>query len=317
MSPFYGSLEFSRRETRCFSAEKTDTSYPRASLGSCLWQLLATTGSHASNRAGLGLCWCCSLPRPLTGQKSPHRAKFGFSPQNEFTPPPKGGGAGYHLGWVCWGFHAEKPGTFPQEKTDTSYPRASLSSCHRQLLVTNGSHGFNRACLGLPWCRFPTLSPKPHTGPHGGEFGFGPLAGACQEDCPPFRQSRVRNRAEEKTLLPAFQKSNQLSSPSHASVFQNRQKKISFLCLAVQILRCHSRTPGHMLHGIFAHKQRTRPFHGRVLMYHLILWRGRLTPPRLAPICTPRPLGWAGSCTGAHRFVLCRLFPGRWSFLCR
>ena len=173
------------------------------------------------------------------------------------------------------------------------------------------------ACLGLPWCRFPTLSPKPHTGPHGGEFGFGPLAGACQEDCPPFRQSRVRNRAEEKTLLPAFQKSNQLSSPSHASVFQNRQKKISFLCLAVQILRCHSRTPGHMLHGIFAHKQRTRPFHGRVLMYHLILWRGRLTPPRLAPICTPRPLGWAGSCTGAHRFVLCRLFPGRWSFLCR
>ena len=162
-----------------------------------------------------------------------------------------------------------------------------------------------------------TRPPKPHTGPHGGEFGFGPLAGACQEDCPPFRQSRVRNRAEEKTLLPAFQKSNQLSSPSHASVFQNRQKKISFLCLAVQILRCHSRTPGHMLHGIFAHKQRTRPFHGRVLMYHLILWRGRLTPPRLAPICTPRPLGWAGSCTGAHRFVLCRLFPGRWSFLCR
>lgn len=28
-----------------------------------------------------------------------------------------------------------------------------------------------------------------------------------------------------------------------------------------------------MLHGIFAHKRRTRPFHGRVLMYHLILWR--------------------------------------------
>ena len=78
MSPFYGSLEFSRRETRCFSAEKTDTSYPRASLGSCLWQLLATTGSHASNRAGLGLCWCRSPiwpPKPHTG---PHRGEFGF-----------------------------------------------------------------------------------------------------------------------------------------------------------------------------------------------------------------------------------------------
>ena len=61
-----------------------------------------TTGSHTSNRAGLGLGWCCSLPRPLTGQKSPHRAKFGFSPQNEFTPPPKGGGAGHRLSWVCW-----------------------------------------------------------------------------------------------------------------------------------------------------------------------------------------------------------------------
>ena len=92
---------------------------------------------------GLSEAWVVllSLPRPLTGHKSSHRGEFGFSPQNELTPPPKGGGAGYHLGWVCWGFHAEKPGTFPQEKTDTSYPRASLSSCHRQLLVTNGSHG--------------------------------------------------------------------------------------------------------------------------------------------------------------------------------
>ena len=170
--------DFNAEKPGTFPQEKTDTSYPRASLGSCLGNCC----SHGFNRAGLWLCWCCSLPRPLTGQKSPHRAKFGFSPQNEFTPPPKGGGAGYHLGWVCWGFHAEKPGTFPQEKTDTSYPRASLSSCHRQLLVTNGSHGFNRACLGLPWCRFPTLSPKPHTGPHRGEFGFGLLAGDSEED---------------------------------------------------------------------------------------------------------------------------------------
>ena len=132
----------------------------------------STTGSHWPNRGCLEVRWCVGPTHLLTSQKPPHRVEFGFAHQNELTPPPKGGGAGYHLGWVCWGFHAEKPGTFPQEKTDTSYPRASLGSCHRQLLVTNGSHGFNRAGLGLRWCRFPTLSPKPHTGPHRGEFGF-------------------------------------------------------------------------------------------------------------------------------------------------
>ena len=145
--------DFNAEKPGTFPQEKTDTSYPRASLGSCLGNCC----SHGFNRAGLWLCWCCSLPRPLTGQKSPHRAKFGFSPQNEFTPPPKGGGAGYHLGWVCWGFHAEKPGTFPQEKTDTSYPRASLGSC-----------------LGNCW-------PQPaHTAPTGFVWGFGgvvPLPG--------------------------------------------------------------------------------------------------------------------------------------------
>ena len=36
----------------------------------------------------------------------------------------------------------------------------------------------NRACLGLCWCRFPTLSPKPHTGPHRGEFVFSPQKGS-------------------------------------------------------------------------------------------------------------------------------------------
>ena len=38
-----------------------------------------------------------SLPHPLAGHKSPHRGEFGFSPQNDITPPPKGGGAGYRL----------------------------------------------------------------------------------------------------------------------------------------------------------------------------------------------------------------------------
>ena len=54
--------------------------------------------------------------------------------------------------------------------------------------------------------------------------------------------------------------------------FKTAGRKSLFFVYAAQILRCHSRTPGRMFHGIFVHKQRTRPFHGRVLMYHLILW---------------------------------------------
>ena len=98
-----------------------------------------TTGSHTSNRLVWGLGGVASLPRPLTGQKPPHRAEFGFSPQNEFTPLPKGGGAGYCFSLVV---------------------RVLLGSCLWQLLATTGSHASNRACLGLRWCHFPYLALK-------------------------------------------------------------------------------------------------------------------------------------------------------------
>ena len=63
--------------------------------------------------------------------------------------------------------------------------------------------------------------------------------------------------------------------------FKTAGRKSLFFVYAAQILRCHRRTPGRMLHGIFVHKQRTRPFHGRVLTYHLILWRdGSPSPAR-------------------------------------
>ena len=78
----------------------------------------------------------------------------------------------------------------------------------------------------------------------------------------PYKNSGRR----KKHLCHAFGNPSRLSSLSRASVFQNRREKIAFLCLAAQILRCHSRTPGRMLHGIFAHKQRTRPVLGRVLI---------------------------------------------------
>ena len=59
-----------------------------------------TTGSHTSNRAGLGLGWCCLPTRPSDRPKIAAQGQVCFSPQNELTPPPKGGGAGYRLSWV-------------------------------------------------------------------------------------------------------------------------------------------------------------------------------------------------------------------------
>ena len=79
--------------------------------------------SHGFNRAGLWLCWCCSLPGsqnrtqgrtgpvwgcvgvvPLPDSQNRTRmltgASFVFVPQKEVTPPPKGGGAGYRFSWV-------------------------------------------------------------------------------------------------------------------------------------------------------------------------------------------------------------------------
>lgn len=168
----------------------------------------------------------------------------------------------------------------------------------------------NRAGLGLPWCRFPTLSPKPHTGPHGGEFGFGPLAGVCQEDCPPFRQSRVKNRAEEKTPLPCFSKIEPVKFVIPCKRFSKPPGENPFsLFMRRRFCAATGGPPGRMLHGIFAHKQRTRPFHGRVLVYHLILWRDGSPSParsnlyataswmgrivyRSTPFCTLPSLPW-------------------------
>ena len=48
---------------------------------------------------------------------------------------------------------------------------------------TTGSHGPNRACLGLRWCRSPTRPPKPHTGPHRVEF----FLSITSLPLPPFR----------------------------------------------------------------------------------------------------------------------------------
>ena len=78
------------------------------------------TGSHGLNRAGLGLWRCRFLTWLSKPHIRPHRGEFGFSPQNEFTPPPKGGGTGF-----CSSLEF----------------RVLLGSCLWQLLVTAGSTG--------------------------------------------------------------------------------------------------------------------------------------------------------------------------------
>ena len=110
-----------------------------------------TTGSHTSNRAGLGLGWCCFPTPPSNRPRIVAQGRVLFSPQNELTPPPKGGGAGF---CSSLGF------------------RVLLGSCLWQPLATTGSHGPNRAGLLLQWRRSPTRLPKPHTGPHRAKFWF-------------------------------------------------------------------------------------------------------------------------------------------------
>ena len=90
----------------CFSlvslhhlSEPSETSFLATGVGRC-----SPIRSQLAHTAPTGpvtrLADVVPLLRPLTGHKSPHRAEFGFSCQNELTPPPKGGGAGYRLSWV-------------------------------------------------------------------------------------------------------------------------------------------------------------------------------------------------------------------------
>ena len=110
-------------------------------------------GSHAGPT---GLVWGCTGVVPLPSLQNGTQGHTGPSSvfvrkTYKFTPPPKGGGAGF---CSSLGF------------------RVLLGSCLWQPLATTGSHGSNRAGLLLPWCRFPTWPSKPHTGAYRGEFGF-------------------------------------------------------------------------------------------------------------------------------------------------
>ena len=97
--------------------------------------------SQLAHTPPTGLVWgfagVASLPCPHNRPKTAAQGRVLFSPQNELTPPPKGGGAGF-----CSVFGVRVPG-----------------SCLWQLLATTGSHGSNRAGLGLRLVSFPYPAP--------------------------------------------------------------------------------------------------------------------------------------------------------------
>ena len=80
----------------------------RVLLGSCLWQPLATTGSHGPNRAGLLLQWRRSPTWLSKSHTVPHRAEFGFTAFSwcaSFAEVPLAGapdGNSPPLGWAGW-----------------------------------------------------------------------------------------------------------------------------------------------------------------------------------------------------------------------
>ena len=111
--------------------------------------------SQLAHTPPTGLVWgfagVVSLSCPQTGQKSPHRSKFGFSPQNELTPPPKGGGAGYRLSWVCWvcPARAQLPHTAP---TGPFWRLAGIRSLLSFQNRTQGRTGASLALISFSWC---------------------------------------------------------------------------------------------------------------------------------------------------------------------
>ena len=230
-----------------------------------------------------------SFPYPVP--KTAHRAAQGrvrfFSPEG--APPPKGGGAGYHLSWVG------RVGSVRSKLTHTP-PTGRVCCFDGVVLLPSHLTG--------------------HKSPHRGEFGFGLPAGAPKEDHPPFRQSRVRNRAEEKTLLPCFSKIEPVKFVIPCKRFSKLPGENPFSLFSGADFALPQADPRTYAPRYFRTQTADPafPWPGP----HITSFFGGTARPALpAPFCTPRPRGWAGSCTGAHRFLLCRLSLGRWSSLCR
>ena len=118
---------------------------------------LVTAAHTASTGPVWGFGGVVSLPRPLTGQKSLHRAEFGFSLQNEFTPPPKGGGAGFcsslgfrvFLAVACGNCCSQPPHAGP---TGPVWGFAGVVSLPGFQNRTQGRTGASLVFIAFSWC---------------------------------------------------------------------------------------------------------------------------------------------------------------------
>ena len=110
----------------------------------------STAGSHRFNRAGLLLRWCRFSTPPSDQPKIAAQGRVWFLPRTNLPLPLKGERLDFaQLGGLRVR-NAEKPGAFPKEKTDTSYPRASLGSCLWQLMLTTAPTASTGPVWGFP-----------------------------------------------------------------------------------------------------------------------------------------------------------------------
>ena len=95
---------------------------------------------------GLSGAALVSFPaRPSKPHTGSHRGEFGFSLQNEVTPPPKGGGAGYHLTWLAGILMRRSPVLFRRKRRILRI-RGLLSAV---ALATAGHNRLTRLQRGL------------------------------------------------------------------------------------------------------------------------------------------------------------------------
>ena len=234
--------------------------------------------------------WCVGPTHLLTSQKPPHRVEFGFAHQNELTPPPLGGRARYRL-FGSLGFSRREARCFSAGK-DGRFVSEGFS---RQLPLATAAHNWvtlaQQGRCGASLVSLPYSAPKTAHRATQGQVWFWLAGWRFSGGSPPFRQSRIRTQAEEKIPLPHFSEMEPVKSVIPCKRFFKPSGVKSFslfmrrkFCGGIPVRKELSRLT-------FSPYKAANPACPGPGSYHLNLWRGRLTPPCLAPICTPRPRG--------------------------
>ena len=165
-------------------------------------QLTWATAPHRPNGANLEVCWCCFstlASNRHTGRPGP---SLKYLSKSEFTPPPKGGGAGFGQLRVCWA------GSFCPQTAHTAFTERVWV-----LLV---------------------LLPTPQTGhksPHRAEFGFCLLTGTSQTGSPPSPAISCKILGRRKIIPSSPLKNHSANFATPCKRFSNLLKKSPILCL--------------------------------------------------------------------------------------